>query len=212
MPGGGLSSAVSQGSLSGSVVGGISNVLAAGKVAKGYRQAGEITGQEFERAQGLLQPYQQAGTSSLDQLLLSLGLPNTQGQSPEGRDFSAFYQSPGYQFRLGEGIKAVERSAASRGLFQSGKTIKDIQRFGEGLASEEYGRYTGLLAGLSQQGLSATGTNVALGQQAAAERAGYKIGQQTARGQLISNLGQTFQTTADLGARKAGSVLKGFGL
>ena len=210
--GGAIGKAVGQGSTSGALIGGITGAIASGKVAKGYRQAGEITGQEFERAQGLLQPYQQAGTQALDQLLLSLGLPNTQGVSPEGRDFSSFFESPGYQFRLSEGTKAIERSAASRGGLLSSRNLKNIQRFGEGLASQEYGRYTGLLSGLAQQGFGATQTNVGLGQQAAAERAGYQLGRQTARGQLIAGLGSTYQNVADLSASKAGAILSAYGI
>lgn len=49
--------------------------------------------------------------------------------------------SPGYQFRLGEGMKAIERSALSRGLGRSGVTLKALQRYGEGLAADEYNNY-----------------------------------------------------------------------
>lgn len=46
---------------------------------------------------------------------------------------------PGFQFRLGQGVSAVENSAAGKGLLKSGKTLKDITRFGQELASNEYG-------------------------------------------------------------------------
>lgn len=56
------------------------------------------------------------------------------------KDFSMadFEADPGYQFRQDEGMKALERSAAARGLLQSGSTLKGIQRFSQGLASQEY--------------------------------------------------------------------------
>jgi len=56
------------------------------------------------------------------------------------RDFSmSDYQAdPGYQFRMQEGTKALERSAAARGGISSGRTLKDLTRFSQGLASEEY--------------------------------------------------------------------------
>lgn len=56
------------------------------------------------------------------------------------KDFSKadFEADPGYQFRQDEGMKALERSAAARGLLASGSTLKGIQRFGQGLASQEY--------------------------------------------------------------------------
>lgn len=49
--------------------------------------------------------------------------------------------SPGYQFRLGEGLKSIERSALSRGMGRSGATLKALQRYGEGLAADEYNNY-----------------------------------------------------------------------
>lgn len=47
-------------------------------------------------------------------------------------------QDPGYQFRLSEGMKGLERSAASRGGLLSGGTLKGIQRYGQDMASQEY--------------------------------------------------------------------------
>lgn len=55
----------------------------------------------------------------------------------------AFEASPGYQFRLDEGMKAIERAAAARGLRLSGGALKDTARFGQGLASDEYGAFYG---------------------------------------------------------------------
>lgn len=56
------------------------------------------------------------------------------------RNFSMqdFEQDPGYAFRQAEGQKAIERSAAARGGLLSGAAMKGIERFGQGLASEEY--------------------------------------------------------------------------
>jgi hypothetical protein len=52
---------------------------------------------------------------------------------------SDFEQDPGYAFRQSEGMKALERSSAARGNLLSGSTMKGIQRFGQDLASQEYG-------------------------------------------------------------------------
>ena len=49
-----------------------------------------------------------------------------------------FQQDPGYAFRLSEGMKALERSAAARGGLLSGATMKGLQRYGQDLASQEY--------------------------------------------------------------------------
>jgi len=45
---------------------------------------------------------------------------------------------PPCQFRLAEGQKAIERSAAARGILNSGSTRKALERYGQGMASQEY--------------------------------------------------------------------------
>lgn len=50
------------------------------------------------------------------------------------------YQAdPGYAFRLAEGQKALERSAAARGGLYSGRAMKDMNAYAQGQASQEYG-------------------------------------------------------------------------
>ena len=48
-------------------------------------------------------------------------------------------QDPGYQFRLTEGQKALERSGAARGVTNTGGNMKDILDYGQNAASQEYG-------------------------------------------------------------------------
>ncbi len=60
----------------------------------------------------------------------------TQAGTFTGEDL---YQDPSYQFRLDEGMKGVENSAAARGGMLSGAALKDITRFGQDYASTEYG-------------------------------------------------------------------------
>ena len=73
-----------------------------------------------------------------------LALYNTITKSPVfnkyTKDFGMgdFQQDPGYGFRMSEGLKALDRTAASRGGLLSGATLKGAQRFGQDLASQEY--------------------------------------------------------------------------
>jgi hypothetical protein len=55
-------------------------------------------------------------------------------------DFSLedFQADPGFEFRLSEGQKALERSAAARGGLLSGGTLKELERFAQGTASQEF--------------------------------------------------------------------------
>jgi hypothetical protein len=59
---------------------------------------------------------------------------------PEKFSFTAdqFQADPGYAFRLSEGLKSLERSAAARGGLLSGGTGKALQRFGQEMGSQEY--------------------------------------------------------------------------
>lgn len=47
---------------------------------------------------------------------------------------------PGYGFRMAEGEKALERSAAARGGLVSGRTGKELLRYGQDFASNEYSK------------------------------------------------------------------------
>lgn len=56
------------------------------------------------------------------------------------RDFgmSDFQEDPGYAFRMKEGLKALDRQAASRGGLISGAALKAAQNYGQEAASQEY--------------------------------------------------------------------------
>lgn len=74
--------------------------------------------------------------------------------------YGGFYASPGYRFRLDEGSRAYDRSAAARGMLLSGAQVKAQTRYGQGVASDEFGNYTNRLAaiaGLGQTGVQGAG-------------------------------------------------------
>ena len=131
------------------------------------------------------------------------------------RDFGAgdFYTDPGYDFRLSEGAKALERSASARGGLFSGGTLKALTRYNQDFASNEFGnaynrfqenrrtRYNQLagIAGLGQQ----TATNLGnLGYQTSRDIANTTIAGMTsaaaARASGYNALGQTIGTAANL--------------
>lgn len=86
----------------------------------------------LERQIGLQEPFRQVGVNALAQY------PGAAAQSYKSFGLEQFQADPGYQFRMSEGLKALERSAASRGILSSGQTLKDITRFGQDTASQEY--------------------------------------------------------------------------
>jgi len=56
--------------------------------------------------------------------------------APTGSDVMS---DPGYQFRLKEGLGAIEASASARGNLNTGGTLQGLQRYGQDYASQEYG-------------------------------------------------------------------------
>lgn len=75
-------------------------------------------------------------------------------------NYGGFTASPGYQFRLDEGQKAIERSAAARGGLNSGATMKALNNYAQNTASAEYENYANALrsmAGIGQTSAAQTG-------------------------------------------------------
>ena len=77
------------------------------------------------------EPWRKAGVTALNKLT-----PLATEYTPFG--MQQFQQDPGYAFRMSEGMKGLERSAAARGGLLSGGTLKGIQRYGQDMASQEY--------------------------------------------------------------------------
>jgi len=67
--------------------------------------------------------------------------PNSPDYGKYTKDFgmSDFQADPGYAFRMAEGLKALDRQAAARGGLISGSALKASQRYGQDMASQEYG-------------------------------------------------------------------------
>ena len=129
------------------VIGGVAASSAAGKAAKAQRQAADQAAQ-LEREQyydqvNRQEPFRQAGLKTTDELMRQFGLGGdaaSQGYGNMLRDFSTedFQADPGYAFRLQEGLKALDRTAAMRGKMISGQALKAAGRYGQDVASQEY--------------------------------------------------------------------------
>lgn len=135
----------------------------------------------WEKQQKDQQPYQEQGAWGINRL----GDLMKQGGGQLNNPFDTYLKSkglaggrfdtsnPAYQFQLQQGQRALDSSAAARGMGYSGAQMQASQKFGQGLASQEYdkqynranqefGDYFNRVAGLSQGGQQAATT---LGQQ-----------------------------------------------
>ena len=104
-------------------------------------------------------------------------------------DPSSVRSLPAYQFLMGEGTKAIDRSAAANGTLFSGRTGKALESYGQNLADKTYGDQLSRLLGVSQQGLNATGASI--GTQA--QGYGGQLGART------SAYGQDFNSAGTIG-------------
>ena len=117
-----------------------------------------------------------------------------------GRIGEGLENTPGYQFRLSEGLKALERSAAARGTLLSGGTLKGMQRYAQDVASTEYGNRVNQLMDLSRLGLAGASGSANIGSQYAGQ-AGSLLSDQA---QQLTNL-----TTGQGNAQAAGTIAGG---
>jgi len=93
-------------------------------------RSAELQRQQFERQIELQAPWREAGVTALNKLI-----PLSEYQKFGVDQFQA---DPGYAFRLSEGQKALERSAAARGGLMGGATGKALTRYGQEMGSQEY--------------------------------------------------------------------------
>ena len=92
---------------------------------------------QYDLSRADYQPFLTAGTGAVNRLAAGMAPGGEFSGSFDSAGFLA-NQDPGYGFRMSEGIKALDRSAASRGGLLSGATLKGAQQYGQGLASQEY--------------------------------------------------------------------------
>lgn len=126
-------------SIAGPVLGGLIGTDAASSAADSQeRAAGRATDaqlQMYNQSRADSAPWRAAGVNALGRLDSGLGAG---GEYTKTFSPSDLYSDPGYGFRLDEGRKAIEKSAAARGLLQSGGTLKGLDRYAQDYASNEY--------------------------------------------------------------------------
>lgn len=118
------------GSIASAGIGAYGASKAADAQKKAAKKAAQVEREAITAQSELAKPYVETGKNALVNLE-KLAPYQTFGTEQ-------FKTDPGYQFRMSEGIKALERSASARGLLQSGGTLKGVMGYGQDLASSEY--------------------------------------------------------------------------
>ena len=106
-------------------------------------------------------PWTTAGGQALTGVQDASGL---NGQPGYDAAMAGFHTSPGYQFQLDQGLRAIDAGAASKGILNSGATLKAEQTFGTGLADKEFTDYYNRLFDLSKLGEGAASGSAAASQ------------------------------------------------
>lgn len=124
--------------LGGAVIGGLLNKQAADSAAGAQRDAAN-TNTALEREMWLKnlelnRPFYDSGVNALSRLN-SFQMP-----SMTLEDFQA---SPDYQFRVQGGQNALLSGASAAGMRLSGRTLKALQDYGQGMAGQEFGNWYG---------------------------------------------------------------------
>jgi len=262
MPFGTTAALITAGALSAgsSVAGGIMGSNAASNAANAQAQASEYAAnlqkqeadnalafqkQQYDTSQKEFQPWLQAGTGGINQLSQLLGIGPNNGTADYGslsQPWTSTFQAPtgateqndpGYQFRLDQGMKALQNSAAARGGLLTSGTAKDINNYAQDYASNEYNNVYGRalnqyelgyntfqqnqanqfnrLAALSGIGQTAAGTLGQLGQNASTNTANIMLGSGSTIGNDIMAAGAARGSGYVGGANALNGALTGAG-
>lgn len=113
-------------------------------------------------------------------------------------------QSAAYKFRVGQGQEALNRSLGARGLLNSGNRLMELTKYGQDMASQEYGNQADRLGSLVNT--YTQGYNADKSANTAAFSA--KSGAWNNRGNLLSNLysGATTAANQDISSRESNRV------
>ena len=187
--------AIAASSIGSAAIGSRSASKAARAQQQASQQAADVQREIFQKQTELQEPFRQAGISSQNELMRLLGIGGDAAAADYGmltRQFRPedMQMDPGYAFRLSEGQKALERSAAARGGLLSGSMLKGAQRFGQELGSQEYmNAFNRAQAQLGNR-LGALGSLYGAGQTATQQVAGQAGQMGTNVGNLMMSGGQ----------------------
>jgi hypothetical protein len=107
----------------------------------------------------------------------------------DGQQYQGLSMSPGAQFALGQGVDAIQASAAARGGLRSGNALQALEQMRFGMAAQDRDSQLNRLAGLAGMGQASAGMQAQAGNAFA-----------SGASNALANLGD---------ARAAGSIAQG---
>lgn len=119
---------------------------------KGYKRAMAAHHANAQRVSPFYNQAMQGGAAANQSLNNYLGL---NGVGAQQQAVDSYMTSPVFNAQFDQGQRAIDQSAASRGMLNSGDTLKALQGYGQGLYAQDYYNHLGMLGG--QQGLGFQG-------------------------------------------------------
>lgn len=142
------------------------------------------------------QPFLTSGTAANQQLANLLGISGNTATDGYGSlvapfDASDLQNTPGYQFQLQQGTKAMNQTLGAQGGLFSGQALKQAQQFGQGLADQTYNDAYNRYLQTNQQTYNQLAGQAASGQNAAAN---------------LGGVGQNYANTQTTGLENSGNI------
>lgn len=109
------------------------------EMAAATDRSAKLQKEMFDKGVELQQPWLQAGGKGLTALMDRLGIDGGRGDLLQTFSGQNLTDDPSYNFRFNEGQKAAERALAAQGRFLTPAATKALQRYGQDMASQEYG-------------------------------------------------------------------------
>jgi len=198
--------AAQQGNMSGqntlfNALGGAQNQLGMANNTLNFRgnQSQNTLAQNFGQARGDLSGFAAGGSQAAQQQAALSGAYGAEAQQMAMNDT---LNSPEFDFLREQGNRAVMANAAATGGVGGGEVMRDLQRFGQGLASQQFGQAFDRLSGVANRGQQAAGQMANLGAQQGQTSANLfsQLGGQQANifGQGAQNIMGTGQASAGM--------------
>lgn len=129
----------------GSVIGAGASIYGASEAADASKHATDTAYKVQQQIRSDVQPYNDAGVAAINQI----SNPNSILQN--------FTTSPGYQFRMDQGMNQVLQNKAVNGLLGSGSALSGLEDYAQGAASSEYNNWFNNELNVAKTGISGEG-------------------------------------------------------
>lgn len=165
-----------------------------GAVAGGQSQANAAQEAALAQARADLEPWRTAGGNALG---VTADLSGANGLDAAKAAQADFLTSPGYQWQLDQGLRAIDAGAAAKGILRSGATLKAEEAYGQGVAKQDFASYYNRLFDLSKLGETAAAGSADASQKTGAGIADTNMNAGNNTASIYGNAGQGLSSTVN---------------